>query len=210
MLRPLVVYIATHCSAPHVAMLNSRCWAKTLAALPASTDVVFYITHPRCAEACRIPAAFKPAAVVCGASRQAEFPDEVVRKQAAAIDAIRAPRAVDVLRRYEWIMRLNPDTVVTDVRRVLALRRPHYDAVVAMCFGVNMSPRLRAHTDFALFRSSLLGRHEPQDRNAERDFTAMLAQTDRVYTMWKNPTGVCRINYAGVVVHSHDGPGQCV
>jgi hypothetical protein len=200
MLRSLVVYITTHCSPAHVAMLKSSCWQDMLASLPRHTDISFYITHPRCAEACDIPSYFAPTAIICGKEKG---------KQNGAIGALHNQDAVSMLHKYVWVLRLNPDTIVYNTRYILGLRKPHLDAVVATCFGVGMTLPLRLHTDFSLFRSSLLRCKTIRNTNAERDFEMILRPAGRTHVLWKNPSGVCRINFKGVVTHNHGPPPVC-
>lgn len=202
MLRPLVVYITTHCSASHNAFLGSSCWRAMIKSLPSHTDVAFYITHPRCAEACNIPAYFDPKFVICDSRHRG--------KQAGAIAALYSHDAVNALKAYTWVMRLNPDTIVYNVRYILGLRQKPYDAIIATCRNntKGLGVPYRVHTDFALFQPKILGGRQ-RDQNAERDFTMMLRHRSLPLLFWNNPTGQCRINYPGVVVHAHTQVPTC-
>ena len=202
MLRPLVVYITTHCSASHNAFLGSSCWRDMIKSLPPHTDIAFYITHPRCAQACVIPDYFDPKFIVCEPQHHS--------KQSGATGALYNRKAVKALRAYTWVMRLNPDTIVYNARYILGLRRPPYDAIIATCRNNTngLGVAYRAHTDFAVFQPKILGGWQ-RDQNAERDFTIMLRRASNPLTLWENPTGRCRINFPGVVVHAHTKVPTC-
>ena len=200
MLRSLVVYITTHCSPAHVAMLKSSCWKDMVASLPRHADISFYITHPECEKACDIPSYFAPTSIICGTEKG---------KQNGAIAALHNRDAVTMLHKYVWVLRLKPDTIVFNTRYILGLRKPHLDAVVATCLGVEMTLPLRLHTDFTLFRSSLLSGGAALSANAERDLEMILRPASRKLILWKNPSNVCRINFRGVVTHNHRPPPVC-
>ena len=154
-------------------------------------------------------------------------------KQMGAKSVMHDMRMQPVFEKYEWIMRLNPDVIVLDARRIVKMMHmPHVDAIICNCNWrlakvynhtytksvvlarpwpkrpyYKIWPIVRytiVNTDFILFRPRAIAiRPNHTHLNAEYDMTNLLQGNKNVAILSTTKSKHCRVN-SDEVKHVHD------
>lgn len=163
---------------------------------------------------------------------QTDHYDHNEERQIGAKSVMHDPRMQCIFQNYEWIMRLNPDVIVFDTRRIVKMMRiPHLDAMTCNCnwriakeynqtsaesivlakpwpkkeykeFGPWEHPIVM--TDFIIFRPRAIAVNQTHSHvNAEYDMTNLLQESKNIAILSTTQYKHCRVN-SDEVKHVHD------
>ena len=193
----VLLYVTTHASNSH--LLFWRRWPRMLSQVPLNDfDVFVYFTNPH------PPAEWFHTLPLIG-NRTGANPGY----QQGAMQAVHDTAMIPITEGYDWIIRLNPDALILDVKPIYHLMQdPGTDAILGNCLP---APFMKVMTDFTVLRRHVfisVLKQPTRNTNAELDMTACLTHTlgpDFQRTKWVyNAHGVCRIELKGQVMHQHD------
>ena len=201
----ILLYVTTHLSVQHDICLQ-KCWNITTGhPVLSQADVHFFAPRSTWSSLRRR---------VTHATYSAPSVQTKGDKQRGAIEAMTNPASRELFRRYDWIIRLNPDVTILSFAPIFSQMTEDVDALVGDCYG-------RVMTDFTVFRPRAIDRDpikwvcpaKVPRPNAECEMTHMLRPTTldgRVRTIYRTTTPTCRFGWVGTVVHHNGGKGCTV
>lgn len=192
----ILLYVTTHLSEEHSRQLDADWNTTTSHPVLSHADILFFTPRINWE---RLLSRFPTATF------HEPSPRNAYNYQLGAIEAMTNENSTKHFKKYDWVIRLNPDVKILDFYPIYKHMTDDYDALVGDCKG-------RIMTDFTVFRPRILelppgvvSCRIPQP-NAECEMTRILQNTQtskRVKILYKTPNSICRIRWAGVVVHNH-------
>ena len=214
----ILLFVTTHLSPTHKQFL-STCWRQMLLQpFFQNADVIFYLTEAMArASDLESLSQFSKALVTSGVKGLLPW----AGGQGPATAAMHDPHMFGVWRRYDWVIRLNPDVVVYNPDRLQRyMESPNVDAVLGSCSTPSTNPLdRRVMSDFVVFRPGRINlttavhrrsneEGKLQELNAENDLSYILrpiVERNRSVWIYEKTSGQnCRTKLPHEIMHEHD------
>ena len=147
----ILLFVTTHLSPTHKQFL-STCWRQMLVQpFFQNADVIFYLTEAMArASDLESLSQFSKALVTSGVKGLLPW----AGGQGPSTAAMHNPHMFGIWKRYDWVIRLNPDVVVYNPDRLQRyMESPDVDAVLSSCSTPSTDPLdRRVMSDFVVFR----------------------------------------------------------
>jgi hypothetical protein len=131
---------------------------------------------------------------------------DVIGKQPGAIEAMTNNISRTIFRKYDWVVRLNPDVRIHSFDEVYKYMTWKFDAIVGSCRG-------RVMTDFTVFRPRIFDTPLQPFKcpykvvpNAECEMTHLVQnakKANRLKIAYNTTERQCRTLWKNVVTHHH-------
>ena len=213
----ILLFVTTHLSPTHKQFL-STCWRQMLVQpFFQNADVIFYLTEAMArASDLESLSQFSKALVTFGVKGLLPW----AGGQGPATAAMHDPHMFGVWRRYDWVIRLNPDVVVYNPDRLQRyMESPNVDAVLGSCSTPSTNPLdRRVMSDFVVFRPGRINlttavhrrsneEGKLQELNAENDLSYILrpiVERNRSVWIYEKTSGQnCRTKLPHEIMHEH-------
>jgi hypothetical protein len=211
----ILLLITSHLSDFHSNLLKN-CWPHVLAnsELLRNADTHFYITNTQNKE---IPYFTRKTMTVV----------DNPGYQQGAIGVLHDPEIIRLFKKYDWVIRTNPDVIIYDTKRIWNfMNNPNVDGIFSNCNSKRIEDTLKSShpdiskpctsnctlrrimTDFMIFRPKSINFTTTKiNGNAEHDASTMfrplvLTGRDR-WLVHRNHDGYCRIRLHSEIEHTH-------